>query len=492
MPSSPASDGGRAARRRPRRRRAAAAERGAARRELARAGGPLQAGAGRPRQLPQARRRARPSAASREARDALLRDWLEAVDSVERALRHDARATRSVEGCGPCSSRWRRSSPARGCSAIGAAGEPLRPRAARGDRRAGETRRGARPHVVDVARSGYAVGDRVLRPAQVIVSRAARPGVADGRRLPRLLRGARRPARRERRGHPPRVPQARAREPPRRQQGAGRRGPLQGDLRGLRGAARPREARALRPPRRRTGRPAQDVSGAAGFEGFARAAAASAAATCASSSAAAGTSATSSRACSAAGARAGGGAAASTASRRAAATRRRCSSSRSRRPRGGGRRKISLGDGRDYEVDIPPGVRDGQRIRLAGRAARRGRRPGRATCSCACGSGRTRASAWTGRDLALDLPVAPWEAALGADGRGADARRDGAREGARRARPAGAGCGCAARACPAARRAGDLYATVKIDGPEEAQRRGARAVRAARRGVDVRPAEARR
>ena len=32
----------------------------------------------------------------------------------------------------------------------------------------------------------------------------------------------------------------------------------------------------------------------------------------------------------------------------------------------GGRRKISLGDGRDYEVEVPPGVRDGQRIRLAG------------------------------------------------------------------------------------------------------------------------------
>ena len=34
---------------------------------------------------------------------------------------------------------------------------------------------------------------------------------------------------------------------------------------------------------------------------------------------------------------------------------------------GGGKRKISLGDGRDYEVEVPPGVRDGQRIRLAGR-----------------------------------------------------------------------------------------------------------------------------
>ena len=39
--------------------------------------------------------------------------------------------------------------------------------------------------------------------------------------LPRLLRGARRPARRERRGHPRRLPQARAPVPPGRQQGPG-------------------------------------------------------------------------------------------------------------------------------------------------------------------------------------------------------------------------------------------------------------------------------
>ena len=36
----------------------------------------------------------------------------------------------------------------------------------------------------------------------------------------------------------------------------------------------------------------------------------------------------------------------------------------------GGRRRISLGDGRDFEVNIPPGVRDGQRIRLAGEGGR--------------------------------------------------------------------------------------------------------------------------
>lgn len=80
----------------------------------------------------------------------------------------------------------------------------------------------------------------------------------------------------------------------------------------------------------------------------------------------------------------------------------------------GGRRRITLGDGRDYEVTIPRGVRDGQRIRLAGEGS-----PG-------IGDGppgdlflrmqirphpRVRVE---GRDLYVDLPVTPWEAALGA------------------------------------------------------------------------------
>jgi curved DNA-binding protein len=80
----------------------------------------------------------------------------------------------------------------------------------------------------------------------------------------------------------------------------------------------------------------------------------------------------------------------------------------------GGRRSIALADGRSYEVDVPPGVADGQRIRLAGE--------GRA------GSGggpagdlflRVRVRPHPrfrreGDDLYTDLAVAPWEAALGA------------------------------------------------------------------------------
>jgi curved DNA-binding protein len=80
----------------------------------------------------------------------------------------------------------------------------------------------------------------------------------------------------------------------------------------------------------------------------------------------------------------------------------------------GGRRKVSLGDGRDYDVNIPPGVRDGQRIRLAGEGGR------------GIGDGpsgdlflRVRLKPHPrfrveGRDVYVDVPVTPWEAALGA------------------------------------------------------------------------------
>ena len=83
----------------------------------------------------------------------------------------------------------------------------------------------------------------------------------------------------------------------------------------------------------------------------------------------------------------------------------------------GGRRKITLGGPggeRSYDVNIPAGVVDGQRIRLAGEGGR----------------GRAKGSAGdlylvvriaphpqfrlSGRDVHVDLPVTPWEAALGA------------------------------------------------------------------------------
>ncbi len=80
----------------------------------------------------------------------------------------------------------------------------------------------------------------------------------------------------------------------------------------------------------------------------------------------------------------------------------------------GGQRKISLGDGRDYEVNVPAGVRDGQRIRLAGEG-------GRGADGGPAGDLFLRVRLKPhprfrvqGHDLYVDLPVAPWEAALGA------------------------------------------------------------------------------
>jgi curved DNA-binding protein len=72
----------------------------------------------------------------------------------------------------------------------------------------------------------------------------------------------------------------------------------------------------------------------------------------------------------------------------------------------GGRRRLSLGD-REIEVELPRGVRDGQRLRVRGEGdegdlilrIRLRRHP------------RFRVK---GDDLTADLPVSPWEAALGA------------------------------------------------------------------------------
>jgi curved DNA-binding protein len=84
----------------------------------------------------------------------------------------------------------------------------------------------------------------------------------------------------------------------------------------------------------------------------------------------------------------------------------------------GGRRTITLqgpGGERSYDVDIPPGVVDGQRIRLAGQG-----RPGRG----AGGAGDLylvvriaphRRYRLDGRDITVDLPISPWEGVLGAE-----------------------------------------------------------------------------
>ncbi|HMJ35875.1 MAG TPA: J domain-containing protein [Baekduia sp.] len=138
----------------------------------------------------------------------------------------------------------------------------------------------------------------------------------------------------------------------------------------------------------------------------------------------------------------------------------------------GGTRHFQLSDGRDYEVTIPPGVREGQRIRLAGEGG-----PG-------VGGGpsgdlflrvhllphpRFRL---LGRDVEVDLPVAPWEAALGAtvpvgllDGGTARVKVKGGSSSGTRLRLRGEGW-------PDGRgQRGDLYAVVKVMVPKKLSKR---------------------
>ena len=133
----------------------------------------------------------------------------------------------------------------------------------------------------------------------------------------------------------------------------------------------------------------------------------------------------------------------------------------------GGRRSVTLGDGRRYDVDVPAGVRHGQRIRLAGEGGE------------GAGGGphgdlllRVRVKPHPrfrldGRDLHVDLPVSPWEAALGGEAEVPTLH------GTTHVRvPAGSSSGRKLRlrgqGFPAPRgEHGDLYATVEVMVPKQ-------------------------
>ncbi|MDX6714574.1 MAG: curved DNA-binding protein [Baekduia sp.] len=137
----------------------------------------------------------------------------------------------------------------------------------------------------------------------------------------------------------------------------------------------------------------------------------------------------------------------------------------------GGSRHFQLSDGRDYDVTIPPGVREGQRIRLAGEGA------------AGVGGGpsgdlllRVRLVPHprfrlVGDNIEVDLPVAPWEAALGAtvpvpliDGGTARVKVKGGSSSGTRLRLKGEGWP------ERDGRRGDLYAIVKIMVPKKLSR----------------------
>jgi curved DNA-binding protein len=80
----------------------------------------------------------------------------------------------------------------------------------------------------------------------------------------------------------------------------------------------------------------------------------------------------------------------------------------------GGSKHITLGDGRDYDVSIPRGVRDGQRIRLAGEGGGGAGGGPAGDLFLRVRIRRHPVFRVKGSDLEADLPVTPWEAALGA------------------------------------------------------------------------------
>ena len=106
-----------------------------------------------------------------EGIEAVLLQWLEAVDSVERALAMAGDDPAAQEGLRAVLEQMDAILARNGVTRTGERGEPFDPERhdAIGVQESTEV---PDRSVLDVARSGFAMGDRLLRPAQVIVSRA--------------------------------------------------------------------------------------------------------------------------------------------------------------------------------------------------------------------------------------------------------------------------------------------------------------------------------
>jgi molecular chaperone GrpE len=104
-----------------------------------------------------------------ENRDALMLDWLEALESVDRALRAEPENP-LAEGLRAVLNQMEAILDRHGVTRIGAPGEPFDPER---HEAVGVVTTSELPDrtVADVARSGFAVDGRVLRPAQVVVAR---------------------------------------------------------------------------------------------------------------------------------------------------------------------------------------------------------------------------------------------------------------------------------------------------------------------------------
>jgi molecular chaperone GrpE len=108
-----------------------------------------------------------------ENRDGLLRDWLEVVDSVEQARRAalEQGDQQLVGGLGALEEQVSGILARHGVQSIGENGESFDPMVHEvvATRPAGDASDGT---VIEVVRLGYGLGDHLLRPAQVVVSRS--------------------------------------------------------------------------------------------------------------------------------------------------------------------------------------------------------------------------------------------------------------------------------------------------------------------------------
>jgi molecular chaperone GrpE len=109
-----------------------------------------------------------------ERREGLLRDWLDVVDGLDRALRHQPDGP-VTEGLRALLSQMEAILTRQGVQRIGQPGEQFDP-----ERHEAVDVRTTDEHpdraIIDVVRSGYALDGRVIRPAQVIVARAPQAG----------------------------------------------------------------------------------------------------------------------------------------------------------------------------------------------------------------------------------------------------------------------------------------------------------------------------
>jgi molecular chaperone GrpE len=107
-----------------------------------------------------------------EGRETLLRELLEPLDNIERALQA-ADHSPLAEGVRSVFDQMEALLARHGAQRIGAVGAPFDPmrHEAVAVRETDDVPDGT---VVEVARSGFAIGDRVLRPAQVVVAKRPR------------------------------------------------------------------------------------------------------------------------------------------------------------------------------------------------------------------------------------------------------------------------------------------------------------------------------